>query len=615
MPIERVASGHHATSSSLRPALPALGALACVVAGLLVARWLWQSEIATPKWLWLGVAAAGALVVATGWVGAQGRASRRGVGLALVLVSLSAGWWQHRVAAPGASGLARALPAWPEPTMLTRVEGVVVERGRDLRPTGAMAGFMPFGGARHLSTIRVERVGERTIHGDRRLTLVVGDGGEGDVLKPGERVSALGYARGLSPPMNPGERDARPSALEQGVVGTLRAESWRVVDRAGPSDRLRDRVRAWRDRARARARAVLPADGPGAALLGEVLLGARDRGSHADDATRDAFRRVGLAHLLAISGFHLVVLAGMVSALARATPGVSRFAPWLVVLVVLSYMALLPARPPVLRAGAMLVAWYGVRGAGRRQHALVVLAWVAIGLLAWRPSQLWDAGFQLSLLMTAALVTLTDRAHARLWGPRGLRRMLRGARAHESEPLARAVALSTLERVRMIVTVSALCWSIALPITAHWFGQLSPLAVLATLLVTPMLVPVLWAGYVLIAVGLVWPGGASWASEALGWFGGAIAQATRSIDAAPIASVRTPTLSAAWACAGALAIAWWWSSRRVRVWWAWAPIAIAILWAGVEAQARGRLSPSVRLRMDTLAVGDGTCHLLRARGG
>jgi len=72
--------------------------------------------------------------------------------------------------------------------------------------------------------------------------------------------------------------------------------------------------------ARARCLAVLEGDAdrpsPSRALLSAMLLGERDR---ALDEVNAAFTRLGLLHLIAISGFNLAVMAGVVMVLLRLT--------------------------------------------------------------------------------------------------------------------------------------------------------------------------------------------------------------------------------------------------------------------------------------------------------
>ena len=645
MHTERSGNGRLLGGRDLRPAAPAIGALACFMRGIGIARGLWSlgipqtpSEGATLAALSLIAAAfvAGVIVWLLGRRSSAEGAWRaaRSAALGVVVVALGLGWWQVRVLSAGASPIALALERAGGAPVLLDIEGVVTEAGVDRPPAGALAGHMPFARPRHTAVVRVDRVGGRgelEPSGARLRRSLGGPAPNGARLTPGERIAFRGFVRPAFPPRNPGESDARLRAWSRGVVGSARLGSWSALSRSGPSPAVTDRIRAWQWRLQARARTVLGLDGAqdqlkqagsntGRALLGEVLLGVRDpvaepEGERDHGSTRAAFRRVGLAHLLAISGFHLAALAAVLALSARALPGGARWGALAAVVGLLLYLLLVPARPPVLRAGAMLIAWYGARAAGRRYHPMGVLAWVAVGLLIWRPMDLFDAGFQFSALMTAALIALTERAHGRLWGYPSIRKVLRGRRAHENMPLLRAIASAWTDGARLLVSVSVLCWSIAAPIGAVRFGYFSPLAVLATVLIVPLLTPVLWIGYVVVLVGLLTPGLAGEASGALAWAGGWIARLGVLIDSAPGASVPTPAFTGVWAFAAATSVVWWWHARRGMSLRAWAPIACVAIWGAAEARWRPAPPDGAVWRVDTLAVGDGTCHLVRVEGG
>ena len=112
-----------------------------------------------------------------------------------------------------------------------------------------------------------------------------------------------------------------------------------------------------------------------------LLLGQRER--ELDELT-ESFRRVGLAHLLAISGLHLGVLAGFVLAVARLGGHYRRWQGWLVIAVVLGYLVLVDVRMPVMRAGVMTIAASLGLALGRRLRISGLVGFSAIGLT--RPS-------------------------------------------------------------------------------------------------------------------------------------------------------------------------------------------------------------------------------------
>ena len=81
------------------------------------------------------------------------------------------------------------------------------------------------------------------------------------------------------------------------------------------------------------------------ALLGSMLLGGN---SSLDEEMREIFTANGLAHLLSVSGTHLVLLAGLLTSLLKPLPPLWRRLGLTLCLSV--YALLCGLRPPVLRA-------------------------------------------------------------------------------------------------------------------------------------------------------------------------------------------------------------------------------------------------------------------------
>ena len=132
-------------------------------------------------------------------------------------------------------------------------------------------------------------------------------------LMPGDQVEAKGYLSAPTRPSNPGEFDFRFLAQTQGLAGTLRLPS-RDLLIVTPAARVGVLFKflQWRESLQHRAGgwllSNLPNDETGQrdVLLKALLLGQREMGR---DELTQSFRRIGLAHLMAISGLHIGVLA------------------------------------------------------------------------------------------------------------------------------------------------------------------------------------------------------------------------------------------------------------------------------------------------------------------
>ena len=216
------------------------------------------------------------------------------------------------------------------------------------------------------------------------------------------------------------------------------------------------------------------------ALLSGMVLGGSGR---LDEETRELFTNNGLAHLLSVSGTHLLLLTGLLLAVLRPVP-----LPWRrlsVVALLMAYAALCGLRPPVLRALVMSsVLLLGGRGAERGR--LLLLA--AAGLLCWQPLWLQDIGFQLSFAAAAGL----------LWLLPACKRVLPEALP---EPVSEGLAVTLAAQLAV------------LPLEVYYFHQFSLIALVSNIL----LVPVLELAAQLALAGALLPVLGAWLLQAAAW--------------------------------------------------------------------------------------------------
>ena len=121
----------------------------------------------------------------------------------------------------------------------------------------------------------------------------------------------------------------------------------------------------------------------------------------------DAYRTTGTVHIIAISGFNIALITGLVIRLFRRI-----FKPvWagiLAISAILFYTLLVGAEPSVVRAaimGSLSIPAYYI---GRRIIGINSLTFAAAVMLLLNPLLLWDLGFQLSYLATLGLMVLAD---------------------------------------------------------------------------------------------------------------------------------------------------------------------------------------------------------------
>ncbi len=217
---------------------------------------------------------------------------------------------------------------------------------------------------------------------------------------------------------------------------------------------------------------------PYAGLLTGILLG-NDRG--VSQEVQDAFSATGAAHIVAISGFNMAVVGGVVMALLnRVTPrrGVAASAGLLVIGL---YTLFVGAGAAVVRA-ALMSGLVMVGGALRRNtYAPASLAFSVLVLTLVNPTTLWDVSFQLSFCATLGLVLFTDPLQKRF-----------DAILYRVLPERAARLFGQVLAEPLIVTLAAL--ALTLPLIVLYFERMSLVVIPVNLLVVPIQSYVLFIG-------------------------------------------------------------------------------------------------------------------------
>ena len=286
---------------------------------------------------------------------------------------------------------------------------------------------------------------------------------------------SLRQPRGM---MNPGGFDYEQWLFAQGIraVGYVRDTGENRPIKVSPT------LAMWLQSARQRIYDRLGAalgDSPVAGLLKALTMGEQD------DITRpqwEVLRRTGTAHLIAISGSHIGLIAGFVfwvTLKLTARLGIMRWSPpaiaaWAGLLAALAYSALADFAIPTQRAMIMIVvAMAGIihRRNTRSSH---ILALALITVLLWDPLAVVAPGFWLSF---AAVALIAYVVSGRLDPPRPGR---------------------LLWRINWVTAIGLA------PLLLLFFGQVSLVSPVANLLAVPILgtvlIPLCLTGALLLAV-------------------------------------------------------------------------------------------------------------------
>jgi competence protein ComEC len=297
----------------------------------------------------------------------------------------------------------------------------------------------------------------------------------------GDRLRVSGLL--MSPPVSD-DFDYRRYLAARGIHSLMRRPSIEMVDSGGGHPFWRA-LYAFRARGGQVLNRILPE--PAASLTNGMVLGIE---GGIPEKVDDAFKATGTSHLIVISGSNIAFLSGaLIAALGARLP--KRRAVLLAAPAILVYVLLVGADPPALRAGVMGLVGLGAVFFGRRGTAYVSLCAAGLVMLALNPLTLWDVGFQLSFLTSLGLILFSKPLTSAL---------LTLLRAHL--PVERAKRLTRALGATLIVTLAA--QATVLPLILFYFGRLSPVSLLANMLVLPVQPAILAGGIAALLGGLVW---------------------------------------------------------------------------------------------------------------
>lgn len=430
-------------------------------------------------------------------------------------------------------------------------------------------------------------------------------------LHAGERIELLGNFTPTGARRNPGEPRWAMLAAQSGQAGMLVIDQPEHV-RAAHAGGLVDRVRSlwWSARSTLRTRALASigidesqtsnnaSDNDASGMRAALLLGHREARF---DEVFTRFQRVGVAHVLAISGFHLALVVLMLALGVRLLGEHPRLEALAVIITLVAVVVLIPLRPPIVRAAVIVGAMLLATRIGRRYDRMTILAWVGLGLLIWRPLDASSMGYQLSMGVTALLVLLSNDQQRALLG-------------RQAGVLALSKPNGALGRTMRwcwgLLKMNLACWAVALPVVAYHAGVVGVLAPLVSVVIVPMIALLMALGYVQILIGIVWPSLAQrtlWLVESPSdWTLGFVSW----MDSLAFAWVRVPAVSAWWAVLATIVVVLL-VTRRIR-WYRPVPIALMLVVLVLGFVQPALMRPSAPFRAVMLDVGDGSCVLLQS---
>lgn len=206
-----------------------------------------------------------------------------------------------------------------------------------------------------------------------------------------------------------------------------------------------------------------------------MVLGERDQ---LNPGVEESYAAFGITHVLSISGLHISILVSIGFFLFKSLGLPREKAALILLLLIPCYVLLTGAEPPVVRAGIMAGLLLLAILLNRWKDALSFLAIACLVQLAWNPYLLFTASFQLTFVITAALIVGVS-------------------------PLVKKGA-GIEDRLKQSVAAALVAQFSSFPIVVYFFHEFSFLSWLANLFFVPFLSMVVLPGSI-VAIGISFP--------------------------------------------------------------------------------------------------------------
>jgi competence protein ComEC len=239
---------------------------------------------------------------------------------------------------------------------------------------------------------------------------------------------------------------------------------------------LSDRFLAWAQATLARG---LPAEDPSLQMLWAMTLGWK---TSLNNEVYEPFMRSGTMHIFAISGLHIALIAAIFVSLLRVLQIPRVWCGWILVPLIWFYTGATGWQPSAIRSAVMMSIIIGGWALSRPSDLLNSLGAAAFIILVWDPQQLFGASFQLSffvVLSIALILPPIERMRDRLLQHDPML-------PAELVPPWRRLLKTPLRWISTSLGVSLAAWLGSLPLTAYYFHLLSPITLVANLVIVPL---------------------------------------------------------------------------------------------------------------------------------
>ena len=320
-------------------------------------------------------------------------------------------------------------------------------------------------------------------------------------LSPGDYIQAYCWLDVFKPPTNPGQFDTADYLAKNGVYIGASIKSRHAITTLKSSPK--GTVTFFKTKTRQLVETALLGDMPDEnsenGLLQALLLGYR---GDIDSDTYQAFRETGLLHFISLSGLHFGILIGMIWWICKIA-GLMKPKRALVCMIATAiFLMIVPARAPTLRASIIILMFCLSFFFRRHPNPVNTLSLAATILLLVRPTQLFEAGWQLSFASVLGIILFTDKFDFYLKEKAEF--FIRNKTSDESKSKYNTL-ISLANRAVGLFSVGLAAWTASAGILLYHFHTITPFASLWTVLIFPLVAAILTLGFLKMVMFFVLP--------------------------------------------------------------------------------------------------------------
>lgn len=250
-------------------------------------------------------------------------------------------------------------------------------------------------------------------------------------------------------------------------------------------------------RERLTRRAMMLSDNSSGKLISALILGEKDA---LDGKLQLDFTRIGVTHMLALSGMNTAILAfGITKLLAFFGIG-KRTAGYFNIIFTLMYLFLTGFPLSVVRAGIMLIIATALFLTIGSRDSITSLAIAVFLICLFEPTAIFDISLWLSAFATLGIIALSEYESAKT------NRRIR--QDSDNRPLCLRIIFGILNWIKLSLLASIFAIACTALISLLTFKDTSVLSALATMILTPLVTLFMYIGALTLIIGDIIPIGA-----------------------------------------------------------------------------------------------------------